>query len=365
MSSESASPAGFSSKSGITTPKNIFFKIINDCIRVVTDKATLRAKSIRLRRHLWPLPISYGFLFAKPIWEVGPSLRLSYRDVGYLTKEVASKIRWKELGFYYRENMLIVMGTIHPRVTKVALVNSVNKTLNSIDSSQESKHAFPYLNTPTRPDFDLRVYGTDPALTLREYLTYIYGMVPREGVVLHSWCDYHVNLDDKKDENASRKPDAIGQLEATSAGKTERAYPLEDLVDTAIIACYSVPSLQNFDSQDRVDNEESRDNASIDEDVSGYTSIEENIERSEANKLLRHAERTSKGATGSIYLVDEVLAQIQQGKWESGSALSMLRFLISVGEITPEHNPDCDEINRRLYRELPHELGPPSNLNSQ
>lgn len=52
--------------------------------------------------------------------------------------------------------------------------------------------------------------------------------------------------------------------------------------------------------------------------------------------------------------IDEVKESLLNDQWKPGSALVMLRFLIDVGAVTEEDEPELDEVLRVLYRDLPH-----------
>ncbi|KAF3767486.1 hypothetical protein M406DRAFT_338244 [Cryphonectria parasitica EP155] len=55
----------------------------------------------------------------------------------------------------------------------------------------------------------------------------------------------------------------------------------------------------------------------------------------------------------SLCTVDEVREQLAAGRWKPNCAVIILDFFIRMGILTPDNEPDCDEIETRLRRKMP------------
>ncbi|KAI5456376.1 hypothetical protein BGZ63DRAFT_517946 [Mariannaea sp. PMI_226] len=63
--------------------------------------------------------------------------------------------------------------------------------------------------------------------------------------------------------------------------------------------------------------------------------------------------REGEVADYQLYTVPEVQAQLASGRFKPNCGLIMLEFFIRHGIVTPENEPNFEEIRRRLHRDLP------------
>lgn len=136
-------------------------------------------------------------------------------------------------------------------------------------------------------------------------------------------------------------------------------HQLRDLVDAAVNSCYAGCKKENPEQSGHDAEEASRQTSGHERSHEGNSGNEPSGSEKGSGRTSSEEVNTDKKASGfplaQWHSVQKILEKLKNGEFVLGSALSMLRFLMSNGEI-PKTGPEYDEIERKLNRRLPHPM---------